>query len=181
MKTSLERLRRCRQKWGNEMGVTLIGFQIVSIMVILGVPTSTGVLAAYNPSNLNPQTLCAADFKSVELAAEAYKAQTGVYPGGTLPAGSTATPGSPPRGIRPNPQILDLTGTVTVFGLQSGPWLRGYPYDPHHFQIGFASPTAVPASQTFVENVRGTATIPAVSTYDVADCSSVKHKPQHSR
>jgi hypothetical protein len=76
-----------------------------------------------------------------------------------------------------DPRNLNAT-TPNSFGLLKGPWLRTYPFVPHYFQIAVAAPTSYgppppPPPAIFVENARGTKTIPAVSTHSIADCASV--------
>ncbi len=114
-------------------------------------------------------TVCESDFKQVETATEAYKAQVGSFPGGTLPPGWTAQSGYAPIGVNAIPADLDLLGTVKGTTGKVGPWLKAYPYLAHRFQIG-----ATQSGQVFVEKTNASATIPPISSYTPNDCTSVK-------
>lgn len=112
---------------------------------------------------------CLVDYKTVETAAEAFRAQVGAYPG-QVPAGTVLTEGAAPKGIVVQSDILILMGTANgAYGGVVGPWLHSYPNDRHHFQIWFSDTLGRP----FVEDARGTSTIPSSSTYTSADCSAV--------
>jgi hypothetical protein len=84
--------------------------------------------AGHNSTSGNSASACRADFQTVEVAVEAYKAQTGLYPGGA-PAGSSVSPGS---GDPFSPGIDALLGTATSNGSTVGPWLEGAPINTNY-------------------------------------------------
>jgi prepilin-type N-terminal cleavage/methylation domain-containing protein len=85
-------------------GFTLI--ELLVVMVILGIVASIAVFAAINAEPPSARAACQTSFKTVETAAEAYRAQIGHYP----------------------TQLTDLTGqTPGLNGGMDGPWLRDPP------------------------------------------------------
>ncbi len=79
MQASLERLRRRREDPESEGGFTLI--ELLIVIVILGILAAIVVFAVQNLSGQSSQAACGSDYKTVETAAEGYKAQIGVLPG----------------------------------------------------------------------------------------------------
>ncbi len=80
MQASLERLRRRREEEGEEGGFTLI--ELLIVIVILGILAAIVVFAVQNLTSSSSQASCGSDYKTVETAVEAYKAQMGAYPTG---------------------------------------------------------------------------------------------------
>ena len=112
----------------NDKGFTLI--ELLIVIVILGVLAGITVFAVSNFTSTSVQAACKADYKSVEVAVEAYKAQVGIYPTANqhgIPAAATdAVPVTTAGGL--------LAGdTVDVPNV--GPWLRDQPTNGHHYQI----------------------------------------------
>jgi general secretion pathway protein G len=97
---SLERLRQRRVEGAGEGGFTLI--ELLIVIVILGILAAIVVFAVQNLSSTSAQASCKSDFKTVETAVEAYKAQTGNYP-----SGSAAT-------AAPTPNTDDEAGTAPL-------------------------------------------------------------------
>src|ERR1700757_3029610 len=120
MQATLERLRERREERGDEGGFTLI--ELLIVIVILGILAAIVVFAVQNLTGSSAQASCKSDFKTVEVAAEAYKAQVGVYPGDTVPAGETSTPSL----TGTSTGIKALLGTAIPAGATQtvGPWLK---------------------------------------------------------
>ena len=85
MRASREQLRKRRAENGDEGGFTLI--ELLIVVVILGILAAIVVFAVQSLTSRVPQASCGSDYKTVETALEAYKAQMGNYPTG----GGTAT------------------------------------------------------------------------------------------
>lgn len=137
MQATLERLRQRREERGDEGGFTLI--ELLIVIVILGILAAIVVFAVQNLTKSSSQASCGSDYKTVETAAEAYKAQVGVYPGATVPTGFTATAGTVPATDYKagSAAIDDLLGTVTDTNNNVlGPWLKDVPANPTHYAIG---------------------------------------------
>jgi type II secretory pathway pseudopilin PulG len=76
------------------------------VTVVLGILAAVAVFGIVGADPSSTSVACEASFKTVETAAEAYKAQTGQYPA----------------------QLSDLTGQhVGLTGVMEGPWLRDMP------------------------------------------------------
>ena len=76
------------------------------MITVLGVLAALVVFAAINAEPNSARAACTTSYKTVETAAEAYKAQTGHYP----------------------TQLTDLTGQQRgLDGAMDGPWLRDMP------------------------------------------------------
>src|ERR1700758_3177803 len=76
VQATLERLRERREQRGDEGGFTLI--ELLIVVVILGILAAIVVFAVQNLTGSAAKSSCGADYKTVETAAEAYKAQEGV-------------------------------------------------------------------------------------------------------
>ena len=137
MPATLDRLRERREQHAEEGGFTLI--ELLIVIVILGILAGIVVFAVQNLTSSSAKASCGSDFKTVETAVEAYKAQVGAYPGGAVasgeqlnPAGSVAA-GYPAAGT---PGLEALLGTATdPGGNADGPWLKDTPYNPGHYSI----------------------------------------------
>ena len=104
MQETLERLRERRDR-GDEGGFTLI--ELLIVIVILGILAAIVVFAVQNLTGQSSTAACQAEYKTLETAAEAYKAQIGSYP----------------------TDLPTLTGTATS-SLQTGtlgPWIKDVP------------------------------------------------------
>jgi general secretion pathway protein G len=125
MQNTIERLRRRREELDDQGGFTLI--ELLIVIVVLGILAAIVVFAVQNLTGQSAASGCQSDYKTVETAAEAYKAQMGTYPTSVNAMLSAATqPG---------------TGTSV------GPWLKD-PVTSSHYQMtisadGAASPDGV--------------------------------------
>jgi prepilin-type N-terminal cleavage/methylation domain-containing protein len=156
MQAMLERLRRRREEMDDEGGFTLI--ELLIVIVILGILAAIVVFAVQNLTSSSSQASCGSDYKTVETAAEAYKAQMGNYPSGTggvgtatdtddgtvatltngasvgtavNAAGATSGAGSEllvQSGTTPN--LVAPTSASAV-----GPWLKDLPQNASHYVI----------------------------------------------
>jgi general secretion pathway protein G len=97
-------------------GFTLI--ELMIIMLILAILAAIAVLAVDNAQAQSAVAACKADYKTVETAQEAYRAQVGKSASG----------------------FGDLTVTTTgATGSQVGPWLKEAPSSTHGYVLGFDS------------------------------------------
>ena len=150
-----------------DQGFTLI--ELLIVIVILGVLAGITVLAVQNFTGTSIQAACKADYKSVEVAVEAYKAQLGEYPKtgdhGIPLAATDAVPSTTANGL--------IKGD-TFDAPPVGPWLRDQPTNGLHYRIE-ASTDGSGTVQVYKWD--GSATIPAPPgpspTGTAADCSSV--------
>lgn len=139
MQASLERLRARREQRGGEGGFTLI--ELLIVIVILGILAAIVVFAVQNLTGQASTAGCQSDYKTVETAAEAYKAQMETYPASISTMTSTATqPGT--------------TNTV-------GPWLKDVPNSAHYTMTINSSAMATGA---YVTNNQGTSTTQIAAT-----------------
>jgi type II secretion system protein G len=110
MQATLERLRARRDEMGDEGGFTLI--ELLIVIVILGILAAIVVFAVQNLTGQSAAAGCQSQYKTVETAMEAYKAQVGSYPAADG-AGNFFTA---------------LTGTAKgLDGNTDGPWLKDLP------------------------------------------------------
>jgi prepilin-type N-terminal cleavage/methylation domain-containing protein len=160
MQASLERLHRRRDEMGDEGGFTLI--ELLIVIVILGILAAIVVFAVQNLTTSASQASCGSDYKTVETAVEAYKAQMGNYPSGsggvagTLPntdtdagnADAAAAGGELLTGSETAPLSgVDSSGTATKndvspTGGNVGPWLKDVPSNGpggNHYTIGVSN------------------------------------------
>lgn len=109
MQATLERLKERRES-GDEGGFTLI--ELLIVIVILGILAAIVVFAVQNLTGQSATAGCQSDYKTVETAAEAYKAQMGAYPA----------------------NITAMTTTQTQPGTAQtvGPWLKDVPSSSHY-------------------------------------------------
>ena len=112
MQTTLERLRQRRDN--GEGGFTLI--ELLIVVVVLGILAAIVVFAVQNLTGTSAQGACQTDYKSVETAAEAFKAQTGAYPAnGVSDLVPTYLKETPTNGNHYSITV-DSSGTVAVTG-----------------------------------------------------------------
>jgi general secretion pathway protein G len=171
MQATLERLRERREQKGDEGGFTLI--ELLIVIVILGILAAIVVFAVQNLTGSTAKSSCSADFKTVETAAEAYKAQVGVYPGTAVPAtvGTANAPATPADSVG----ITALLGTVTPVGggTNLGPWLKDNPRNVGHYEIQYSVAGVEQAFNTAATPVALTSGgPPAAATGTSADCAS---------
>ncbi|MCA1710633.1 MAG: prepilin-type N-terminal cleavage/methylation domain-containing protein [Actinobacteria bacterium] len=110
----LDRIRKAKQE---ESGFTLI--ELLIVIIILGILAAIVVFAVGGITNRGTKAACKSDFKSVETAQEAKKAQDGVYGDSTtLVSGnfikSYPAPGGTPPKYTINANTTGLDGKVTV-------------------------------------------------------------------
>jgi general secretion pathway protein G len=99
-------------------GFTLV--ELLVVMLLLAILAAIVVFAVGNAQAQSAVSACSADYKTVETAQEAYRAQVGT---------SAAS-------------FSDLTGTTTgLTGSPVGPWLRDVPSSTHGYVIGFDAAT----------------------------------------
>jgi prepilin-type N-terminal cleavage/methylation domain-containing protein len=110
--------QRTRRRWRREeAGFTLI--ELLIVIVILGILSAVVVFAVTGISDRGSNAACRSDYKNVEVAQEAHKAQKGVYAANVqalvdaqllrdAPASSEYT------------ITTDSSGTVTVTGPEAG-------------------------------------------------------------
>jgi prepilin-type N-terminal cleavage/methylation domain-containing protein len=168
-----------RETRRGESGFTLI--ELLIIVVILALLAAIVVFAVQDLTNESAIATCQSDFKTVESAAELFKAQVGAYPDGTTSssyfgnASVAGYSGGLPGGLTPataSQGIVELMGTASVDGSTVGPWLKDYPYNASYYQI------EVDANGSGTISVYNTASTPAPvpavgATYTTADCKSV--------
>jgi general secretion pathway protein G len=121
MQATLERLRQRREERGDEGGFTLI--ELLIVIVVLGILAAIVVFAVQNLTGQSAASGCQSDYKTVETAAEAYKAQMGTYP----------------------PNINAMLNTATQPGTNTsvGPWLKD-PITSSHYQMTISNDGATP-------------------------------------
>ena len=78
-----------RRKAGeaDELGFTLI--ELLIVIVVLGILAAIVVFSLTGVTGQSKAAACTSDAKSVEIAADAYQAYTGSYPGSTASTGQT--------------------------------------------------------------------------------------------
>jgi prepilin-type N-terminal cleavage/methylation domain-containing protein len=82
-----------RMTRGDEDGFTLI--ELLIVIVVLSILAAVTVLGLSDISGQSVTAACHADEKSVEVAQEAYRAQTGAYATTMASLESSTTPGGP--------------------------------------------------------------------------------------
>ena len=100
---------------GTESGFTLI--ELLIVIVVLGILAAVTVFALSSVTAQSAQASCNADAKSVVVAAEAYRAQKGVYPPNgmsDLTAGAAYLRSAPAGGTHYAVTLTAGTGAVMV-------------------------------------------------------------------
>ena len=116
MQASLERLKARRAELQDEGGFTLI--ELLIVVVILGILAAIVVFAVQNLSSTSVQSACQSNFKTVETAVEAYKAQMAQYPSGSgkaNPTGSTSTGAAPNTDTDVGSPVTFTTGAAPTY------------------------------------------------------------------
>ena len=98
---------RLAAKRGKDEGFTLI--ELLVVIVILGILAAVVVFAVGGITDKGKNASCKADKKTVEVAAEAYRAQVGTY-AADIPALVTA------KFLRSAPETTNYTITYVVAG-----------------------------------------------------------------
>ena len=95
-------------------GFTLI--EVLVVVLILGILAATIVLAAQQMQSASGVSACKADYKTIEMAQEAYRGQVG----------------------RSASSFVDLLGRTTgITGSMVGPWIKEAPRTGDGYVIGF--------------------------------------------
>ena len=121
MQATLERLRQRREERGDEGGFTLI--ELLIVIVILGILAAIVVFAVQNLTGQSATAACQGNYKTVETALEAYKAQIGKYPADSSTADTTPAAESPAIYTALEGTATGLDGNTTG----DGPWLKDTP------------------------------------------------------
>jgi len=148
MQASLERLRQ-RRELGDEGGFTLI--ELLIVIVILGILAAIVVFAVQNLTSQSATAACGSDYKTVETAAETFKAQVGHYPqvgdnavsgpGSTTPV--TLAASDPGTTTAADDGVYALFATQTgVDGSTVGPWLKDVPSNGNLYAIALSVGTS---------------------------------------
>lgn len=180
MRSTIQRLKS--EHPASDEGFTLI--ELIVVVVILGILAAIVVVAVGNTTSTSAQASCQADYKSVEVAAESFKAQVGAYPGSNP---NSFTINNSPSPAIPATYMKGVTSTALTGGIayllpQSssdtdnntpanniGPWLKDLPFNNGHYQIALSSDAADTIS------VYNTATpAPADLGSSITACQSVK-------
>ena len=179
MQVTLERLRQRRQEKGDEGGFTLI--ELLIVIVILGILAAIVVFAVQNLTKTSATAACGSDFKTVETAVEAYKAQEHSYPSDGVGAHPAITFGVVAGDANAINAMLQTDTTINgSVANPVGPWLKDIPFNTGHYQIVVSTDglgtvsvyTATGAPPANDNTVNGGAQIGA--TNSPADCATVK-------
>jgi prepilin-type N-terminal cleavage/methylation domain-containing protein len=133
-----------------EAGFTLV--EVLLVVVILGILAAVAVVALGNLNGNSSQSNCETAFRTVQGAAEAYKAQMGGFPNATAANGGNGA--LPPTDN--DPASTNTAGTTSGAGSElfvkgdtspntvasaatSGPWLKVLPVSPGHYSISVSN------------------------------------------
>jgi prepilin-type N-terminal cleavage/methylation domain-containing protein len=137
MQKTMLRRRPGRDDAGSE-GFTLI--ELLIVLLVLGVLAATVVYAVQGVTGDSVEAACGYDYKDVESAVEAYKAELGSYPD----AGVTDTQGANANAagtmtsslMEPSPSSVNPTPNPIN---PAGPWLKDVPQNGTHYYIWVAN------------------------------------------
>lgn len=144
-----------------EGGFTLI--ELLIVIIILAILAAIVVFAVGSTSKNSIVASCKADAKSVETATEAFKAQTGTWPGGAG-AWATATENAAGKDASvvltqswgTQPATTYYTGPLNTDTITAanpvGPWMRTFP-NTDHYTISVSSADG----KVFVDTGKATA------------------------
>jgi prepilin-type N-terminal cleavage/methylation domain-containing protein len=121
---ALEEAQRLGDGPPSDGGFTLV--ELLLVILILAILAGTIVFAVTDLSTASATSACQANYKTVETAVEAYKAQEGSYPS----AGSTFGVGA--SDTNAVAALLQQDGAKSP---AAGPWLKDLPYSQGHYQI----------------------------------------------
>jgi general secretion pathway protein G len=132
MQASMERLRLRREGLGHEDGFTLI--EALIVIVLLGILAAIVVFAVQNLSGSSETAACQSDYKTVEAAVKAYKAQALNYPGGTAaPTSTDSLADSANAAAAAGPLLVNgAMAPNTLLNAAIGPWLKDAPTNSHY-------------------------------------------------
>jgi general secretion pathway protein G len=108
MRASLERFRQRHEEEGHEGGFTLI--ELLIVVVVLGILAAIVVFAVGAVTGKSANASCQSDFKTVQVAEEAYKAQMTTYTSVNALA----------------------TAAADAQSFTVGPWLKAAPTSSHY-------------------------------------------------
>jgi Domain of unknown function (DUF4190) len=125
--------RTGRRQGGRGMAIAGIVLGIVGLLGAIALIVVGAVTNDNSGTNSSSVSDCRAAYTTVQSAVQAFKAQTGAYPGGSLGAGVAV---SPDQATGAGAAIADLTGTATDSNKNAtyGPWLA---LDPFNSDDGF--------------------------------------------
>ena len=146
MQVSQRPLRGWRRESGNDGGFTLI--ELLIVIVVLGILAGIVVFAVQNLGGQSALASCQSDYKTVETAVEAYKAEMGNYPDGTPTVGSGIQTDSDPSANTnaagatsglgselPNTSNVSPNNVAELI-TPAGPWLKSVPQNGSHYLSG---------------------------------------------
>ena len=185
--------RRTFRKRSEEDGFTLI--ETLIVIVILGILAAVVVTAVTTATSQSVQAACRGDYRNVQTAVEAYKAQLNNYPSGsgaiagalphtdndsgTAPAiavgGSVGAAAANAAGALGSELMVQGNSAPNSAGAafaSVGPWLKDVPNNGGHYSIFVANDGS--GHVLVLDGAGKVAGAGANSTYTQADCASVK-------
>jgi prepilin-type N-terminal cleavage/methylation domain-containing protein len=149
-----------------DRGFTLI--ELLIVVVILGILSGIVVFAVTSFTTSGAKAACKADYKTVQTAVDAFKAQEGAYPNSSVGwiGGYSSYDG-----------VQALLHQDTTVNPALGPWLHDQPTNGHHYRIELNETTSPGTVQLYKWNdTSGAAAnqLPSPGTGSIADCNSVK-------
>jgi prepilin-type N-terminal cleavage/methylation domain-containing protein len=147
----------------SDAGFTLV--ELLLVILILATLAGMVVFAVTDLSSASATSACQANYKTVETAVEAYKAQEGSYPS----AGATFG-----VGVSDTNAVAALLQQDGARSPAAGPWLKDLPYSQGHYQIVvstngdgrvtvYTAPGPAPSTDTGTNGGTGVASCTAVS------------------
>jgi general secretion pathway protein G len=109
-----------QEKTGKEDGFTLV--ELLVVIVILGVLSAVVVFSVSGISNNSEKSACKSDFKSMQVAVEAFRAEKGAWPtdlNALVPGYIKELPAAQ-SGISPNFDTKTSTGKVVTYNNTTG-------------------------------------------------------------
>ena len=173
MQATLERLKARRAEMRDEKGFTLI--ELLIVVVILGILAAIVVFAVVGVTGSSAQGACRSDWKTVESAVGAYKAQMGSF-ATNFSQLANATTDSNNATVGPWLNSADLSSAGAGSSVLK---------NSNHYQImvagtltavngTVATSTAIVAGNVQVANANGSSFLPLTGgTATASDCSAV--------